>query len=96
MEHISSIIHKILKKSGNENVYYTGILKTNWGKFVGQLFERNSYPDRIYDKILFIGCTNPSLKQEFFFFKDKIVERVNNYFEKELISDIKVFIKPKN
>ncbi len=92
MEHISSIIHKILKNSGKEHLYYEGLIRINWSNFVGDIIASNSIPDRVQNNILYIKCVNSAWKQEIFFFKDKIKTRINTFLDKELLQDIKVFM----
>jgi len=92
MEKINSVIEKILIELGYDYLYYSGILKRNWNKVVGELIAKVSIPDRIENEILFIKCFNPAWKQELYFFKEEIIKNVNNFFTKKIIDDLKIFI----
>ena len=91
MEKIGSIVENILIELGFENLYYSGILKKNWSKVVGNLIAKVSSPDRVERDILYIKCSNPSWKQELYFFKDEIVKNVNKFFNKKIVNEIKIY-----
>ncbi len=93
MESIGSIVRRVLKNSGKEFLFDEGILKVRWREIAGDFIARNSTPDRIYNKVLYIQCFNSSFKQELFFLKKSIIEKINSSFSKELVNDIKLFYK---
>ncbi len=95
MELIGSVIHDILKKNGKEDIFFGGILKAKWADIVGNTIANESNPEYIKNKILYISCKNPAFKQEIFFLKSRIIERINNTVSDNLIEDIKVFMKRK-
>jgi hypothetical protein len=93
MELIGDIVKRILTKAGRENVYYEGIVKNKWEHIVGDFISSNCSPERIYNNILFINCHNAALKQEIFFLKKRLIEKINSNFDKKIIEDIRVFSK---
>ena len=93
MELIGNLIYDILKENNKENIYFEGLLKIKWQEVVGETIANESYPDRIQNNILYVACKNSSFKQEIFFLKNKIIERVNNLIKDNLIEDIKVFMR---
>ena len=92
-EKIGDILKRIFKQAGKESVYYEGILKNRWNDIVGDFLAKGSKPDRISDGTLYIKCFNSSIKQEIFFLKNRISEKINSYFNKKLVDDIRVFFK---
>ncbi len=91
MDSINNIIKDILLELGFINLYYTGVLKQNWENIVGNLIASVSIPDRIERNILYIKCNNPSWKQELYFFKDEILEKVNSFIGENIVKDVKIF-----
>ena len=94
MDLIGSVIHNLLKKNGKEEIFYEGILKIKWEEIVGKTLADESSIESIKNGILFISCKNPAFKQEIFFLKNRIIERINNLVPFKII-DIKVIFKRK-
>jgi hypothetical protein len=95
MDLIGNVIFEILKKNGKEEVYFEGILKIKWTDIVGKTIANESFPELLKNKILYVSCKNPAFKQEIFFLKKRIIERINNLLNKTIIKDIKVSIRRK-
>ena len=91
METINRIIEDILIELGFENLYYAGILKRNWDNVVGNLISKVSLPEKIEKETLFIKCSNPAWKQELYFFKDEIINNINEFFKKNVIDNVKIY-----
>ena len=92
-EKIGDILRRILKQSGHEHVYFVGILKNRWEEIVGEFLSQSTLPDRINNNILYIQCFNAAIKQEIFFLKEKIVKKINSFFNENIVEDIRVFFK---
>ena len=93
MEKINDVIKDVLINLGYKNLYYAGILKKNWKNIVGDLIASVSNPDRIERETLYIKCSNPAWKQELYFFKEEIIEKINLFFKDFEIKDIKIYFK---
>lgn len=91
METINRVIEDILIELGFENLYYAGILKRNWDNVVGNLISKVSLPEKIEKETLFIKCSNPAWKQELYFFKDEIINNINEFFKKNVIANVKIY-----
>ena len=64
-----------------------GILKAEWEKIVGKICEK-CQPDYIKDKILYIRAESPLFIQHLTMEKSKYIERINNYFDEEVVKNI--------
>ena len=87
---MNEIMKESLKALGDD--FYTKYLRnsliSNWQDIVGKNYAKKVKPLRIEHKKLFVYTGDSSWKSTIFAFKPKLIEKINNYFEADLIDDI--------
>ncbi|MGA1861920.1 DciA family protein [Deferribacter thermophilus] len=83
-------INEILSNSLPENISRTLSLVKLWGEVGGDFLARYSTPLFLKDGVLYIGTWEHILKNEFFFLKDDIINKLrNNNID---VKDIKIIM----
>ena len=92
---MSEIIKKSLKALGDDFYikYLRQSLITNWKDIVGEVYARKVKPLRIEHKNLFLYSGDSTWRSTVFAYKTKLIEKINNHFETDLIDDI-IFGRP--
>ncbi|MCB9261614.1 MAG: DUF721 domain-containing protein [Flavobacteriales bacterium] len=65
-------------------------IKNEWETIIGKTIARNTAKLSIHKKTLYIEVLSAPLKNELFYHKQIIVEKVNTYIGKKIIEDIKI------
>lgn len=63
-------------------------LSEDWEEIVGKLLARNTIVKKIDKKVLYIECQISALKQELFYNKSLIIQKVNEHYKKDVIKDL--------
>jgi len=92
MENIGSILLKSLDNTRLGRKILEAGFFLNYEKIVGEQIAAVSRPSSIKNQVLFIGVESPVWSQQLHFFKNDILEKINNYFGRKLINDIKFHI----
>jgi len=88
MQKAAGILFKVLKQYGLEGKMLEYTLAEKWEHIAGSIIASHSRPDSIrYRKLCIIVDSNAWI-QELSFYKTDLVTRVNNYFDKQIISDV--------
>ena len=87
---MSEVMKKSLRALGDDFYlkYLRQSLIANWKDIVGEKYAQKIKPLRIEHKILFVYSGNSTWKSTVFAYKSKLIERINNHFETDLIDDI--------
>ena len=88
MQKVSGILARIIKKYGLEGKMLEYTLAEKWEHIAGSMIASHSRPDSIRYKKLYIIVDSNAWIQELSFYKTDLVTRVNNYFGKQIISDV--------
>ena len=65
-------------------------LKEHWTSMFGKHIAQHTTRIKIYNQILTIEVDSAPLRQELLFSKDLILTRINEHFEKTVVSDLKL------
>lgn len=65
------------------------VIKKNWRKIVGNNLINHLKPEKIINEILFVKCDHSGWINILQFYKKEIMSRINSFFEKPVIKDIK-------
>jgi len=88
MQKISGILSKLLKQYGLEGKMLEYTMADKWEAIVGNTIASHTCPAGIRYKKLYILVDSPVWVQEMSFYKDELIEKVNNYFGKKIINDV--------
>jgi predicted nucleic acid-binding Zn ribbon protein len=91
MQKVSGILHKLIRQYGLEGKMLEYIMAENWDAIVGKTIATHTRPTGIHYRKLYIVVDNPVWLQEISFYKDDLVNNVNKYFGKNVVSG--VFLK---
>lgn len=86
-EKLNSVSEMIETAVGKSRRLKEGILKAEWEKIVGKICEK-CQPDYIKERILYIRAEGPLFIQHLTMEKDKYIEKINSYFDEEVVEDI--------
>lgn len=88
---ISSSLKGLLRTLGIENRVREYQVIVRWPDLVGNEIAKVTEAEKVADQILFIKVKNPVWRNELFFLKTQILDKINNEIGKDLIRDIKFF-----
>jgi len=87
-EHISSVVKNFLKELGLETAYKQHQALLLWPEVVGAGLSRVTEPVRIEYGRMYIRVTNSSWRQEVYYFKYQIIERLNKKLNEPVVKDL--------
>jgi predicted nucleic acid-binding Zn ribbon protein len=90
-ESIGGILQNLLKNLGLEKRINEQKLILNWEKIVGNNIAEKTKAFKIEGKKLFVKVESPSWRNELFYLKKEIIEKLNEFAKQEVIKDI-IFI----
>ena len=88
-EKLSNVSEMIDTAVGKSRRLKEGILKAEWEKIVGKICEK-CQPDYIKEGVLYIRAESPLFIHHLTLEKSKYIERINSYFDEEVVRDIVV------
>ena len=84
-------MNTLFKSYNNGDKYEEVALLNSWENVVGKMIAQKTKKVFINKKTLFLTVTSAPLKNELRYHKLVLIEKVNTYAKKELITDIKFF-----
>lgn len=87
---LGDAIKEFLKKSRLKGGVQALQIKEAWEQLMGKTIANYTDDIRIIDRKLFITTNVAPLKNELLFQKEKIIERVNEYFHEKIIDEVVV------
>jgi len=94
-ELLGNILEKTLKKRGLEKKILGEKAVLLWERVVGPQIAQKSSAFKVEGSILFVRVKSPCWRNELFFIKKKIIDKLNQHIKKRLIKDI-VFVHSQN
>jgi len=91
-ESLGGVLQNLLKNLGLEKRINEQKLILNWEKIVGARIAEKSKAFKIEGEKLFVKVESPSWRNELFYLKKEIIDKLNQSVEQEVIKDI-IFIK---
>ncbi|MGB0851120.1 MAG: DUF721 domain-containing protein [Bacteroidia bacterium] len=84
-------MHSLFKSYKQGDKYEEISLLNSWEKVVGKMIAQKTTKVFINKKVLYLTVSSAPLKSELRFHKLVLIDKVNSYAKKDLITDIKFF-----
>lgn len=88
MQKVSGILIKLLKQYGLEGKIIEYTIADKWEEITGKIIASHTYPAGLHHKRLYVIVDSSAWLQELSFYKNEIIEKVNNHFNKNIVNDI--------
>lgn len=89
MQSLKVTIDKMLRRYGIDNA----IAQTNalniWDDVVGATVAKNSTPEKVEHGVIIVKVSTPTWRQELYFQKKEIIDKINAKIGKKVIRDIR-------
>ena len=79
----------MLRKFGIDNAIAQNNALNIWNEIVGETVAKNTEPDRVEHGVIIIKVSSPTWRQELYFQKKEIIQKINNKIGKSVIRDIR-------
>lgn len=79
----------MLRKFGIDNAIAQNNALNIWNDVVGESVAKNAKPDRVEHGVLIVKVSSPTWRQELYFKKKEIIEKINHTIGKNVIRDIR-------
>jgi len=89
MQSLKIAIDLMLKKFGIDNAVSQNKALNIWNDIVGKTVAKNTEPDRVEHGVIIVKVSSPTWRQELYFQKKEIIEKINNTIGKNVIRDIR-------
>ncbi len=89
MENLKNILYEIIKKKGLERLFLEHRAVKLWNKIVGKPIADKTDAVDCDDGVLKVFCPDPVWRNELVFLKKDIIKKINKYFGREIIKDIR-------
>lgn len=91
MTTLGQALNKIIKDLGIENEILRNQAIAIWPEVVGKKIANVSKAEKIVGKTLFVNVKNDSWRNELFFLKKEIMQKLNKKMGKNVIDDLKFY-----
>ena len=88
-EPIADVIRRFLQEEGLEKPFLEHRLVEAWPELMGPLVKKYTGRIEIRKGVLWVEITSAALRQELFIARDKVVKKLNEHIEAEVITDIR-------
>lgn len=79
----------MLKKFGIDSTIAQNKALNIWNEIVGDAVAKNAQPDRVEHGVIIVKVSSPTWRQELYFQKKEIIQKINNTIGKNVIRDIR-------
>jgi len=79
----------MLRKFGIDNAIAQNNALNIWNEIVGDTVAKNTEPDRVEHGVIIVKVSSPTWRQELYFQKKEIIQKINNKIGKNVIRDIR-------
>ena len=79
----------MLRKFGIDNAIAQNKALNSWKEIVGDTVAKNTEPDRVEHGVIIVKVSSPTWRQELYFQKKEIIQKINNKIGKKVIRDIR-------
>ena len=87
---LKSAIDEILSSHQLKDKVVLARLKEHWQSLFGKHIDQHTTRIKIYKQVLTIEVDSAPLRQELLFSKELILSRINEFFEKTVVNDLKL------
>jgi predicted nucleic acid-binding Zn ribbon protein len=89
MQSLKLVIDSMLRKFGIDNAIAQNNALNIWNEIVGDTVAKNTEPDRVEHGVIIVKVSSPTWRQELYFQKKEIIQKLNNKIGKNVIRDIR-------
>jgi len=89
MQSLKIAIDSMLRKFGIDNAIAQNNALNIWNEIVGDTVAKNTEPDRVEHGVIIVKVSSPTWRQELYFQKKEIIQKINNKIGKNVIRDIR-------
>lgn len=89
MQSLKIAIESMLRKFGIDNAIAQNNALIVWNDVVGKTVAKNTQPDRVEHGVIIVKVSSPTWRQELYFQKNEIIQKINNKIGKNIIRDIR-------
>ncbi len=89
MDKVSNLVSLVFKNLGMTNKYHEAVILFHWAEIVGKEVYLHSRPNAVERGILILSVSNSSWSHHLMMLKQQIIDKINGYFEKTIIKDIR-------
>ena len=89
MQSLKIAIDSMLRKFGIDNAIAQNNALNIWNEIVGNTVAKNTEPDRVEHGVIIVKVSSPTWRQELYFQKKEIIQKINNKIGKNVIRDIR-------
>ena len=89
MQSLKIAIDSMLKRFGIDNAIAQNKALIIWNEIVGDTVAKNTQPDRVEHGVIIVKVSSPTWRQELYFKKKEIIQKINNTLGKKVIRDIR-------
>ena len=79
----------MLKRFGIDKAIAQNKALNIWNEIVGDTVAKNTQPDRVEHGVIIVKVSSPTWRQELYFQKKEIIQKLNNTIGKNVIRDIR-------
>lgn len=89
MQSLKIAIDSMLKRFGIDKAIAQNKALNIWNEIVGDTVAKNTQPDRVEHGVIIVKVSSPTWRQELYFQKKEIIQKINNKIGKNVIRDIR-------
>ena len=89
MQSLKTAIDSMLKRFGIDSAIAQNRALNIWNEIVGDTVAKNTQPDRVEHGVIIVKVSSPTWRQELYFQKKEIIQKINNTIGKNVIRDIR-------
>jgi predicted nucleic acid-binding Zn ribbon protein len=89
MQSLKLTIDKMLRRYGIDNAIAQNKALNVWNEVVGAKVAKNTQPEKVEHGVIIVKVSTPTWRQELFFQKNEIVDKINDKIGKIAIRDIR-------
>ncbi len=89
MQSLKIAIDSMLKRFGIDKAIAQNKALNIWNEIVGDTVAKNTQPDRVEHGVIIVKVSSPTWRQELYFQKKEIIQKLNNTIGKNVIRDIR-------
>jgi predicted nucleic acid-binding Zn ribbon protein len=86
---LGDLIGKLMKDSGLEERVRRGRVFSEWERWVGSNVAKNAKPEKLEKEILWVKVSNEAWRQELYYQKRHLIEKLNTLADSKIIKDVK-------
>jgi len=89
MQSLKIAIDSMLRKFGIDNAVAQNNALNIWNEIVGEKVANNTEPDRVEHGVMVVKVSSATWRQELYFQKKEIIQKLNNTIGRNVIRDIR-------